>query len=503
MRLSTTLVIAAAVGCASPPNPSSLAPARASSTADAPPLATPSASALASAPAASAAPAATVAPIPDDIVALQKIAAASSHAYEIVRSLTDEVGPRLAGSSGDKRAVAWALRTLSANGFANVHTEKVMVRHWKRGAETAELVSPVNQALHVTALGSSDATPAAGIDAEVLEVTSMETLTALDRKAAAGKIVFIDVPTRRTRDGSGYGEAATFRFVGARIAQKVGAVAILVRSIGTDDNRLPHTGAKSRDDKGIPAAALSAPDAELLHRALAQGKPVRVHLTLTPKMLPDAESANVVGEIVGREKPDEVLLLGAHLDSWDLGTGAIDDGAGCAIVIDAARIVALSGKRPRRTLRVVLFANEENGREGGDDYAKAHASEVPKIVGALEADLGAGRAYETSFLGAPNQRARFAAIASFVLPLGVTLSEQTAHGGTDIAPLRALGVPMLDVAQDASRYFDWHHSANDTFDKIDKAEITQATAAVATIAFAVADMDGDLGRVPEEQRKSR
>ena len=501
MRLSTILAIAV-IGCASPPAtlPAGATPAAPSATTTAVSFTAP---ALSASSAPSAVVAASAPPLPDAIAKLQQLAATSSRAYEIVRSLTDEVGPRLAGSPGDKRAIAWAVRTLKANGFANVHTEKVMVRHWQRGAETAEIVSPVAQSLRVTALGSSDATAATGLDAEVIEVASMDALTALDRKTAAGKIVFIDVPTRRTRDGSGYGEVAQFRLVGARIAQKAAAAAVLVRSVGTDDNRLPHTGAKSKDEKGIPAGALSVPDAELLHRLLESGKPVRMRLTLTPKMLPDAESANVVGDIVGMDKPDEVMLLGAHLDSWDLGTGAIDDGAGCAIVIDAARLIALSTKRARRTVRVVLFANEENGREGGDEYAKAHATDAAKFIGALEADLGADRAYETAFLGAPDHKARFASIASLLGPLGVTPSERDAHGGTDILPLRALGVPMIDVAQDATRYFDWHHTANDTFDKIDKEQITHATAAVATMAFAVADMDGDLGRVPEERRKSR
>ena len=499
MRITTILALAA-IGCAAPPAES---PKPAAASIPSPPAAATPASTVAATPTPTATPAATSTPVPESIAKLQRLAATSSRAYEIARSLTDEVGPRSAGSAGDKAAVRWALRTLEAQGFANVHAEKVMVRHWERGRETAAIVAPVAQELRVTALGSSDATPPRGVEADVVEVTSLDALKALDRATAAGKIVFIDVPTRRARDGSGYGETAQLRYSGARIAQKAGAVAMLVRSLGTDDNRLPHTGSKSRDDKGIPAGALSVPDAELLHRVLMQGKPVRVHLTLTPTLLPDAESANVVGEIVGVGKPDEVVLLGAHLDSWDLGTGAIDDGAGCAIVVDAAHLISLAEKPPRRTVRVVLFANEENGREGGDAYAQLHARDAGKIVGALEADFGADRAYEARYLGAPEQRARFTTIATLVAPLGIASSEHDAHGGTDITPLRALGVPMLDLEQDGTRYFDWHHTANDTFDKIDKDQITQVATAVATIALAVADMEGDLGRVPEEQRKSR
>jgi hypothetical protein len=461
---------------------------------------------LASAPAPSASSSASSSTpaIPPAIAEIQRAALSSSHAYAIVRSLTDEVGPRLAGSLGDRAAVAWAQRTLAANGFANVHAEKVKVGHWERGVESASIVvGGVTRPLAVAALGWSTATPAGGIDAEVVEVASVDALRALDKASAAGKIVFVDTPTRRTRSGEGYGEAVPSRYYSAEIAKKLGALAVVVRSIGTDHDRLAHTGAEARDDKGIPAAALSNPDADLLHRALAAKKDTKLHLVLGPKRGADAESANVVGEIVGREKPDEIVLLGAHLDSWDLGTGALDDGAGVGIVVDAARLIGAMTTKPKRTVRVVLFANEENGREGGDEYARAHAAEVAKIVAALEMDLGADRVYGARYLGVPEQRPTFATMASWLAPLGIEPDMSDAHGGTDITPLRALGVPMLSLEQDASRYFDWHHTANDTFDKIDEAQITQAVASVASLAYAVADMDGDLGRVPQEKRKSR
>ncbi len=497
MRTTTLFATLAISACVSADPRPAISPPTAASTATATSTPTP-------APDASAHPPPPTAALPPALADLQRQALSASHAYAIVRSLTDEVGPRASGSPGDKAAVAWAQRALSADGFANVHTEKVTVGHWQRGVETASFTAAgQTHSLVVTAIGGSTATPAAGIEAEVVEVASMAELRALDKTAAAGKIVFVDVPTRRSRDGHGYGEAVGVRYSGAGVAKKLGAVALVIRSIGTDHDRLPHTGAQARDDKGIPAAALSAPDADRLHRALAEKKGVKLRLTLTPKRLPDAESANVVGEITGREKPDEIVLLGAHLDSWDLGTGALDDGAGVAIVMDAARLIGLMPTRPRRTVRVVLFANEEHGRDGGDAYAKLHAPELAKIVAACEADLGADRAFATRYLGSPEQRPRFAEIAAFVAPLGVEPDMNDAWGGSDIAPLRALGVPMFDLSQDATRYFDWHHTANDTLDKIDEAQIAQVVAAVATMSYAIADMEGDLGRVPEPKRKER
>ena len=441
------------------------------------------------------------APPPD---AVAKIVSAPSHAFDIVHSLTTEVGPRSAGSIGDAAAVAWALRTLAANGLTNVHAEKAMVRHWERGAETAEIVAPVHQPLKITALGGSVATPPAGIEAEVVEITSMDNLSKLAPGALAGKIAFLDAPMRRAIDGAGYGDIVPLRSRGAGLAQKAGAIATILRSVGTDHNRLPHTGAKHKDDVEIPAGALSVPDAELLHDVLqlqgSTGAPVRVRLTLTPRMLADAESANVVGEVRGREKPDEVVLLGAHLDSWDLGTGAIDDGAGCGIVIDAARRISTLSTAPRRTVRVVLFADEENGREGGDAYAKVHASEAEKIVVALEADFGGDRVYGLRFLGGAGGVAPVATIATFMKGLGVEKDAAAAHGGTDIAPLRTLGVPIADLRQDGSRYFDFHHTANDTIDKVDREAIAQAAAAFGVFAWGAAESDGDFGRIAQEER---
>jgi carboxypeptidase Q len=488
--LATTLLLAA---CGAPAPLPAVAPPPDVASADA--TAEPLASA---APSASALP-----PLPESIRQLEDTSRTPTRAKEIVRSLVDEVGERLAGSPSDRIAVAWGLRTMKAHGLSNVHSEKVMVKHWERGAESATLLVDPPRPLAITALGGSDATAARGIDADVVEVHSMAELAKLDKGAAAGKIVFLDQPTERTHDGSGYGKAVGGRVRGARLAQGLGAVAFVIRSIGTDDNRLPHAGAKSKDDKGIPAGALSVPDAELLHRTLEEKKSARLHLVLTPKWLPDAESANVVGEIVGRDRPGEIVLLGAHLDSWDLGEGAIDDGAGDAIVLDAAQRISELAVHPRRTVRVVLFANEEHGRDGGDTYAKSHAGEVAHHVAAMEADLGADRAYAARYRGAPEARPRFAQMADVLKPLGVETDMGLARGGSDIEPLGALGVPLIDIAQDATRYFDWHHTANDTLDKVDAAQIEQVAAAFAALAWSLAESEDDLGRIPEAERNVR
>ncbi len=433
--------------------------------------------------------------------ALQKHVLAKSHAYELAKALTIDVGPRLAGSKADALAVAWALRTMQSLGLANVHSEKVMVTHWERGIETASITSPTSLALHVTALGRSKASPPQGIEAEVVEVTSMQELEQADPAKLRAKIVFINVPTRRAVDGSGYGETTKLRYRGPNMAKDRGAKAVLFRSAGPDTNRLPHTGITALAPDGIPSAAISVPDAEILHELIARNTPVRVKLTLRPRMYPKAQSANVVGEVVGSQAPNEIVLIGAHLDSWDLGTGAVDDAAGVGIVLDVARILSQPEYRPKRTVRTVLFANEENGSEGSDAYALEHRDEMDRHVVALEADLGADRAYGVRFLGAPDKLDRFHALAAMLAPLGIAAESKDAYGGVDIADLRAYGVPFLQLEQDLSRYFDWHHSANDTIDKIDKDQIAQVTAAVATLAWAVASMDDTLGRIPENKRQ--
>jgi carboxypeptidase Q len=434
--------------------------------------------------------------------ALREKAFAGTQAARWVQELSDQVGPRLTGSPGDAASVAWALATLKSRGFANVHAEKAVTHVWKRGIETGEITTPVSQNLAVTALGGSVPTPDGGIEAEVVELPS---LAALEAPAAnvRGKIVFFDKRMERTRDGSGYGAAVDVRSHGPARAAKLGAAAVLIRSIGTDHNRTPHTGGTDYEAgiAKIPAAALSVPDAELLERLLKEKKPVRVRLTLTCHDDPDAETANVVGEIPGRDKPAEIVLLGAHLDSWDLATGAIDDGAGCGIVIEAARLIGELPRRPRRSVRVVLFANEEHGQAGANGYRQAHDSEIPLHVAALEADSGTDAPTAFSWNAGPTAEPLIREIAAILSPMGAGEAIPRGSGGTDVGPLRQAGVPVFSVLQDSSRYFDYHHTANDTFDKVVPASLDRMGAAVSAFAYVAAEMPEPFEKIPPEARK--
>lgn len=437
--------------------------------------------------------------------ALRDRIAAGSRAFEWVREIVDQAGPRLAGSPGDRAAVAAGVTLLRAQGFANVRAEPVTVAVWQRGAEGGEVVSPVAQPLALTALGGSVATPPAGLEAEVFRVASLEELDVPEAAAACrGRILFLDRPMARTSDGSGYGDAVRARSEGPSRAGRLGAVGVLIRSIGTDRDRLPHTGSLeyAADAPKIPAAALSIPDAELLARLLRRGAPVRVRFTLGCRTLPDAPSANVIGDVLGRERPEEVVLLGAHLDSWDLGTGALDDGAGCGIIVEAARQIAALPRRPRRTIRVVLFANEENGLAGGKAYARDHAAELARHVAALEADIGQGPPLGLSWAAGPRAEASLKAIAGLLAPLAASLLTPTTSGGADIGSLVAAGVPNLGLRLDTSTYFDYHHTANDTLDKLDPATLNKSTAAAAVAAYVLAEMPETLEPIPPAQRET-
>lgn len=433
---------------------------------------------------------------------LREKAFAGTRAAEWVRSLIDTSGPRLAGSPGDRASIAWGVATLKALGFANVRAEKVMAPFWERGVETGEVTAPYPHKLFLTALGGSVGTPESGIEAEVVEVASLDELAAKKESDVRGKIVFFNRRMRRTADGAGYGEAVTVRGAGASRAAKLGAVGVLIRSIGTDSNRTPHTGAL-RYEGGIakiPAAAVSIPDADLLERLGREGKPLRVRFTLGCRDRGLAESANVIGEIPGSGRPEEIVLLGGHRDSWDLGEGAIDDGAGCGVVIEAARLIAGMTPRPRRTIRVVLYANEENGLAGGRAYSKDHAEELPRHVAALEADLGAGRPIGFAWNAGPSAEPLVREIATLLAPLGGGDVTSTGAGGADISRLVLAGVPLFSVRQDASRYFDWHHTSNDTFDKIDHSELDSMTAAVAVFAYVAASVPEPFEKIPVEKR---
>ncbi len=435
---------------------------------------------------------------------LRSEALAGTRAFEIVRSLTFEVGPRSAGSAGDARAVDWAVKKLKALGFENVRAEPVEVPHWERGKNAGSILAPWPQTVALTALGGSEPTPSGGLEAEVIGVANLEALRNLDPARAKGKIVFVSNRMERKPDGSGYGPAVGVRGAGPAEAAKKGAVGLLIRSVGTDSNRLPHTGAMRLAEgvATVPAAAVSAPDSDLLEAELASGQPVRFRLELETKRFPNAKSANVIGEIPGRAAgtPEEqIIVLGAHLDSWDLGTGAIDDGAGCAIVTETARRIGAlpAAERPRRTIRVVLFANEEFGLSGGRAYAEAHAAELPRHVAAAEADFGSGKVYRVKSRVAQSAVPAFLRIAETVAPLGVVADPTNdAGGGADLSPMSAGEVPVISFDQDGTTYFDLHHSANDTIDKIDPKDLDQVVAVWSAVIYGVAASDLETRPAP-------
>ena len=433
---------------------------------------------------------------------LRETAFAGSRASEWIRSLIDQSGPRLSGSPGDRASVAWGLETLKALGFAKVRAEKVMVPVWQRGIESGDVTAPFPHKLFLTALGGSVATPEAGLEGELVEVGSLDELAEKSEVAVRGKIVFFNKRMRRTSDGAGYGETVPVRSSGASRAAKFGAIGVLIRSVGTDSNRTPHTGSLRYEEGApkIPAAALSNPDADLLERLDREGKPVRVRFTLGCRDRGETESANVIGEIPGRGNPEEIVLLGGHRDSWDLGEGAIDDGAGCGIVIEAARLIGGLRKRPLRSIRVVLFANEENGLAGGKKYLEMHSAELERHVAALEADLGSGRPIGLAWNAGPSAEPLVREIAALLAPLGASDVTSTGAGGADISRLILAGVPLFSVRQDASRYFDWHHTANDTFDKIEPESLDRVTAAVAVFTWVAANVPQPFERIPKEKR---
>jgi carboxypeptidase Q len=421
-------------------------------------------------------------------------------AYEHVESLVTEVGPRLAGSAGDAAAVRWAMERLAKLGFSNVRTQDVLVPRWVRGSSEVTLLGPAPQTLVATPLGGSISTDEHGIEAQVVRVESYDALLALDESAVANKIVFIDYRMERRRDGSDYSNAVRGRTLGASAAAKLGASAIVIRSIGTSDDRVAHTGAVryTLDAPRIPAFALAHPDADILARRVQAGKAVRLRVKSTSRELPPAWSANVIGEIPGRERPQEIVLIGAHLDSWDEGHGALDDGAGIAIAMEAARLIGRLDRKPARTIRVVLFADEEFGFSGAREYAKQIGDEAQRHIVAMEADIGQGPVWRIRSRVPEAALPAIAAMHEVLQPLDVEPGDNTATGGADVGPLRELGVPILDLSLDASLYFDVHHTANDTLHKVDAKILNQSVAAYAAAAYLAATKQGDFGRLPTQ-----
>lgn len=415
-------------------------------------------------------------------------AVGSTFAWERLAQLTDTVGNRLSGSPALDRAIQWALAEMKRDGLENVHTERVMVPHWIRGAESAEIVEPSRLPLAILGLGNSVGTPSAGIQAEVLAVHSFEEL---DAKAShvRGRIVLFNAAFTT------YGETVRFRSGGPSRAARLGAVAVLVRSIGPDGLRTPHTGALqyANDTTRIPAAAVSSEDADRLQRMSDRGGRVVVRLKMDARMDPDVESANVVGEIRGREKPEDVIVIGGHLDSWDVGAGATDDGGGCIVTWEALRIMKKLNLRPRRTVRVVLWTNEENGGRGGLAYRDDHRAELADHVLMLESDSGVFRPLGFGFSGSDKARETVKAIASLLAGIA---ADQVIMGGSeaDTGPsVQEAHIPSMSLEVDGSKYFVVHHTQADTVDKIDPVEMAKCAAAVTVMAYVVADLPQRLG----------
>lgn len=420
---------------------------------------------------------------------LQTAVRADGKSFEVLQSLCDEVGPRFPCTPGDAAAQAWAEATMRAAGMRNVRREVAEATLWERGVEACELRLPRPQPVVLSALGGSVGTGAPGIEAPVVMFQSLDDLDNAPRELVEGRIVYLHHVMPRLRDGTGYNAGSVVRMRGPSRAARKGAVACLVRSIGTDSMRAPHTGALFYESGApeIPAAALSTPDGDLLARAILSGKEVVSKLTLGCKPLPVGESANIIGEVVGRERPGEIVLLGAHLDSWDLGTGALDDGAGCAIALEVGRMIAALPSPPRRTVRIVLFANEELGTGGGLAYARAHSAEASSHIAAMEADQGDGAPWA---LRVPNQQGELPKrLIAALSPLGIELDPGSARGGVDIGPLRQLGVPFVDLRQDATRYFDFHHTANDLIENVSREDIDRCTLAFATAVYTIAEAE--------------
>ncbi len=415
-------------------------------------------------------------------------------AYDVLRSLTTEIGPRLGGSEAEARARDWGAAKLKKLGFKNVRIETFEMPYWARISESAEILSPFPQALTVTALGQSPSTPEGGVSAEVVRFATLLDLQAAPMGSLEGKIAFVDGKMARTQDGSGYGLAVQKRSQAAVAAEARGAIAVLIRSVGTDSHRNPHTGSSVRGGASlgpIPSAALSNPDADQLSRAIAfADDPVTVKLDLQTEWRETTTSGNVIGEIPG--ETDEIIVIGGHLDSWDLATGAIDDGAGIAITTVAAKLVGDLRGKPRRTIRVVMWGSEEVGLHGAAAYARQHADEIDRHVLASESDFGAGPIYRFDTLFGEKALPKAKPMADALRRLAIAPGTNNAFGGPDVLPIKALGVPVVTLRQSGWDYFDLHHTPDDTLDKVDIKDLRQNVAAWAAMIFMASEMDGDF-----------
>jgi len=437
----------------------------------------------------------------DRLEKLRDAALASSYAWRQVAHLSENIGPRLSGSPQAQAAVNYVAEELRDLGL-EVKLEKVMAPHWVRGEERAELVAYPGQAagttqkIVLTALGNSVGTPPEGLTAEVVVVNGFDELTALGREKVAGRVVLFNekFDTRMAAQGRGdaaYEEAVVYRRSGAQAAKALGAVASLVRSVGGADYRLPHTGYST--PAGIPAAAVAAEDADLLVHLTGQGRVV-IHLVLTPKTLPDEPSYNVIADLRGSEHPEQVVIVSGHLDSWDLGTGAIDDRAGVAVAMETANLCRQLGLRPRRTLRVIAWMDEENSGAGSKAYLAEYKDALADHVGAIESDSGVGHPLGFTGIFSPAARAALEPVTRVLAPISATLMENTGDAEADVNPMGNSGVPVFGLMQDLRTYFNYHHTAADTLDKIDPRELAENAAAMVVLAYALADMPQPIPR---------
>ncbi|MBI3981539.1 MAG: M20/M25/M40 family metallo-hydrolase [Gemmatimonadetes bacterium] len=416
-------------------------------------------------------------------------ALSDSSAYRRVAELADRFGPRFSGTDNLERALDWILEEMRRDGLENVRAEPVMVPHWVRGDESAELVEPRPRRLPMLGLGGSIRTPPEGITAEVLVVSSFADL-ARRTAEARGKIVLFNVPF------TNYGETVQYRGRGADAASRAGAVASLIRSVTPYSQQTPHTGGMSYNDSvpRIPHAAITVEDAAMLQRMQDRGQRIVVRLKMSAHMLPDVQSRNVMAELRGTERPDEVVVMGGHIDSWDVGQGAIDDGGGSVAAWEAVRLLQRLGLRPRRTVRVVLWTNEENGLRGGTAYRDQHRTEVPNHVLAIESDGGVFKPQGFGFSGSDQAFATVQQIGRLLdrIEAGTITS---GGGGADIGPLAREGVPVMGLNVDGTRYFWYHHTDADTVDKLDPREMALCVASMAVMAYVVADLPEGLPRV--------
>lgn len=421
-------------------------------------------------------------------------ALADSAAWNRIASLTDRFGPRFTGTPALEQAIDWIVAEMERDGLANARTEEVRVPHWDRGTESAELVSPRRAPLSMLGLGMSVGTPPEGITAEVLVVESFDELHARAGEAR-GRIVLFDAPFTT------YGETGQYRRRGAIEAARAGALAVLIRSIAPYGIRSPHTGVMNYDSSvaRIPAAALSIEDAMMLHRMADRGERVVVRLRMGARHLPDTTSRNVMAEIVGRERPEEIVVLGGHIDSWDVGTGAMDDAGGVVAAWEAVRLIRQLGLRPRRTIRVVGWTNEENGLRGAVAYRDARGAEVGRHILAIESDAGVFRPTGFGVGASDSAFGILRRVATLLAPIGAD-SLTRPGGGADIGPLMERGVPGMGLATEGDRYFWYHHTHGDTVDKLDPDDVARCVAAMAVMAYVVADLPERLPASPPRAR---